>query len=76
MTVATAKQYAGPAAPETIQEISRQDAKKILFAPWRLGVRFFHPAKPRITSAAFWPPKPKLVETAVRTRISRAQFGT
>ena len=32
--------------------------------------------KPRMTSAAFCPPKPKLVETAVRTRISRAQFGT
>jgi len=29
-----------------------------------------------ITSAAFWPPKPKLVETATRAGISRAVLGT
>ena len=34
-----------------------------------------HPAR-RITSAAFWPPKPKLVETATSTRLSRASLGT
>ena len=42
---------------------------------------FFHQTlshflKLRITRAAFWPPKPKLVETAVRTGISRAVLGT
>jgi hypothetical protein len=35
-----------------------------------------HPAKRRITSAPFWPPKPKLVDTAVQTDTSRALFGT
>ena len=29
-----------------------------------------------ITSAAFWPPKPKLVDTATRVAVSRAVFGT
>ena len=29
-----------------------------------------------MTRAAFWPPKPKLVEMAVRTGKSRALFGT
>ena len=34
------------------------------------------PANCRITKAAFWPPKPKLVEMAVRTGTSRALLGT
>jgi hypothetical protein len=34
------------------------------------------PAKPLMTSAAFWPPKPKLVETPTLTGISRALLGT
>jgi len=32
--------------------------------------------KRRRTRAAFWPPKPKLVDTAVSMRISRALLGT
>lgn len=37
---------------------------------------FFYPLNCFITSAAFWPPKPKLVETAMRAGISRAVLGT
>ncbi len=35
-----------------------------------------YPANLLITSAAFWPPNPKLVETPVLTGTSRAVFGT
>jgi hypothetical protein len=38
--------------------------------------QYRHPANRRITMAAFWPPKSKLVEMAVRNGTSRAQFGT
>jgi hypothetical protein len=40
------------------------------------AVNIVHAANRRITIAAFWPPKPKLVDTATFTGISRAVFGT
>jgi hypothetical protein len=39
-------------------------------------MNFRYPAKRRMTKDAFWPPKPKLVETATFTGISRAVLGT
>jgi hypothetical protein len=41
-----------------------------------LWLALLHPANRRMTSAAFWPPKPKLVDSPIRTGISRAQLGT
>jgi hypothetical protein len=45
-------------------------------SPKRVPPEHYFQGSRRMTRAAFWPPKPKLVDRAVRTGTSRAALGT